>query len=38
MTIVDQWKKVEHSNVVHLKEIFTTKNFNDRCKWFVLGC
>lgn len=38
MTIVDQWKKVEHSNVVHLKEIFTTKNFNDRCKCARTTC
>lgn len=33
MATADLWKKVEHTNVVHFKEIFTTKSFNDRCKF-----
>lgn len=32
MTYVDQWKKLVHSNIVQLKEVFTTKAFGDNCK------
>lgn len=31
-TVVDSWKKLQHSNVVQLREVFTTKSFNDQCK------
>lgn len=29
MQIVDMWKKLQHTNVVQLREVFTTKNFGD---------
>lgn len=29
---MDSWKKLQHSNVVQLREVFTTKSFNDQCK------
>ena len=32
MVLVDQWKKVSHSNLVSLREVFTTKAFGDNCK------
>lgn len=32
MTHVDLWKKLNHSNIVQLKEVFTTKAFGDNCK------
>lgn len=32
MSIVDLWKKFQHSNVVQLREVFTTKGFGDQCK------
>lgn len=32
MPIVDLWKKFHHSNVVQLRELFTTKQFGDHCK------
>lgn len=31
MSIVDLWKKFQHSNVVQLREVFTTKSFGDQC-------
>lgn len=31
MTVVDMWKKLQHSNVVQLREVFTTKGFGDHC-------
>ncbi|XP_031623876.1 PAN2-PAN3 deadenylation complex subunit PAN3 isoform X4 [Contarinia nasturtii] len=30
MGIVDLWKKFQHSNVVQLREVFTTKSFGDQ--------
>ncbi|XP_055321590.1 PAN2-PAN3 deadenylation complex subunit PAN3 isoform X4 [Sitodiplosis mosellana] len=30
MSIVDLWKKFQHSNVVQLREVFTTKGFGDQ--------
>ena len=33
MVLVDQWKKVSHSNLVSLREVFTTKAFGDNCKY-----
>lgn len=32
MSVVDLWKKFQHSNVVQLREVFTTKAFGDQCK------
>lgn len=32
MTVVDAWKRLQHSNIVQLREVFTTKAFNDHCK------
>ncbi|GAB0094648.1 PAN2-PAN3 deadenylation complex subunit PAN3 [Sergentomyia squamirostris] len=29
MSVVDMWKKLQHSNVVQLREVFTTKAFGD---------
>lgn len=38
MTLVEMWKKLQHTNVVQLREVFTTKAFGDNCKWGkVLG-
>lgn len=33
MQIVDMWKKLQHTNVVQLREVFTTKTFGDNCKY-----
>jgi len=33
MTLVEMWKKLQHTNVVQLREVFTTKAFGDNCKW-----
>lgn len=35
MVLVDQWKKVSHSNLVSLREVFTTKAFGDNSLIFV---
>lgn len=35
MGVVDLWKKFQHSNVVQLREVFTTKSFGDQCKWQI---
>jgi PAB-dependent poly(A)-specific ribonuclease subunit 3 len=32
MTAIEQWKKIQHPNLVHLREVFTTKAFGDNCK------
>lgn len=32
MTLVEMWKKLQHTNVVQLREVFTTKAFGDNCK------
>ena len=29
---LDKWKKLEHVNVVSLREMFTTKAFGDHCE------
>uniref|UniRef100_A0A8C1ZAB6 PAN2-PAN3 deadenylation complex subunit PAN3 n=1 Tax=Cyprinus carpio TaxID=7962 RepID=A0A8C1ZAB6_CYPCA len=31
MMLVDMWKKIQHSNTVTLREVFTTKAFGDHC-------
>lgn len=35
MILVDQWKKINHSNLVSLREVFTTKAFGDNSLVFV---
>ncbi|GLV34006.1 Poly(A) specific ribonuclease subunit PAN3 [Carabus blaptoides fortunei] len=35
MLIVDMWKRIHHSNIVQLKEVFTTKAFGDNSIIFV---
>ncbi len=35
MTLVDQWKKLQHANLVALRQVFTTKSFNDHSMVFV---
>ena len=35
MVLVDQWKKLQHSNLVALRQVFTTKSFNDHSMVFV---
>ncbi|XP_068199664.1 PAN2-PAN3 deadenylation complex subunit PAN3 isoform X2 [Antennarius striatus] len=34
MTVVDMWKKIQHSNLVTLREVFTTKTFGDNSLMF----
>ena len=38
MVLVDQWKKVSHSNLVSLREVFTTKAFGDNCMYSMHFC
>lgn len=33
MMLVDMWKKIQHSNAVTLREVFTTKAFGDHCTY-----
>lgn len=35
MALVEMWKKLNHSNIVQLKEVFTTKAFGDNSMVFV---
>lgn len=35
MVIVEQWKQIQHSNIVAIREVFTTKQFNDHSVVFV---
>ncbi|KAL1517974.1 hypothetical protein ABEB36_001667 [Hypothenemus hampei] len=35
MSVVEMWKKLNHSNIVQLKEVFTTKAFGDNSMVFV---
>nr|XP_028582233.1 PAN2-PAN3 deadenylation complex subunit PAN3 isoform X2 [Podarcis muralis] len=32
MVLVDMWKKIQHSNIVTLREVFTTKAFGEHCQ------
>lgn len=32
MSIIDSWKKLSHSNIVQLREVFTTKACGDNCE------
>jgi hypothetical protein len=34
MVLVDMWKHLQHSNIVQLREVFTTKAFGDYCEYF----
>lgn len=36
MMLVDMWKKIQHSNSVTLREVFTTKAFGDHCECAVV--
>uniref|UniRef100_A0A8C7F776 PAN2-PAN3 deadenylation complex subunit PAN3 n=1 Tax=Oncorhynchus kisutch TaxID=8019 RepID=A0A8C7F776_ONCKI len=36
MMLVDMWKKIQHSNAVTLREVFTTKAFGDHCESFTV--
>lgn len=33
MVLVDMWKRLSHTNIVQLKEVFTTKAFGDNCEY-----
>ena len=35
MGLVDQWKKMAHSNLVTLRQVFTSKSFGDHSMVFV---
>ena len=37
MALIDVWKKLQHSNIVQLREVFTTKAFGDHCKSSLFG-
>jgi len=32
MSLVEMWKKVQHSNIVQLREVFTSNAFGEHCK------
>lgn len=38
MSIIEQWKKLQHSNIVQLREVFTTKACGDNCEWWGWSC
>ncbi|XP_074649984.1 PAN2-PAN3 deadenylation complex subunit pan3-like [Tubulanus polymorphus] len=35
MSLIDMWKKLQHTNIVQLREVFTTKSFGDHSIVFV---
>lgn len=35
--LVEAWKKINHTNIVQLKDVFITKAFNDSCKYFFVN-
>ncbi|GBM63371.1 PAN2-PAN3 deadenylation complex subunit pan3 [Araneus ventricosus] len=35
ISVIDTWKKLQHSNLVNLREVFTTKAFGDNSMVFV---
>lgn len=37
MSIVKQWRKIKHANIVTVREAFTTRAFGDSCKKLILG-
>jgi len=36
MSDIELWKKILHPNLVHLREVFTTKAFGDNCMYLPL--
>lgn len=36
--IIEQWKKLNHPNLVQLHEVFSTKNFGDQCDYICFLC
>lgn len=30
--LIEAWKKINHANIVQLKDVFITKAFNDSCE------
>lgn len=34
MVLVDMWKRLSHTNLVQLREVFTTKAFGDNCLYY----
>lgn len=32
MSIVKQWRRIKHANIVAIREAFTTRAFGDSCK------
>lgn len=37
MTMVKEWKKIKHANIISIKEAFTTRAFGDSCK-LAISC
>ena len=35
MVLVEQWKKLSHSNLVSLRQVFTSKAFGDQSMFFI---
>jgi len=35
MKSIENWRRIDHSNIVSLKEAFTTKAFGDHCKYNI---
>lgn len=35
MLLVDMWKRLSHTNLVKLLEVFTTKAFGDHCEYIL---
>lgn len=33
MALIDKWKQMQHSNIVQLREVFTTKSCGDNCEY-----
>lgn len=34
--LIEAWKKINHANIVQLKDVFITKAFNDSCECFFI--
>lgn len=34
--LIEAWKKINHANIVQLKDVFITKAFNDTCEYCPL--
>ena len=32
MSLVEMWKKVQHANIVQLREVFTSNAFGEHCE------